>query len=467
VKRARLFVLVEGYLEGSLSPAERQELAAAVAADAQVATIFVEQVRLARRLRAALRPQGQADTWTKISALVTPQEPERRRKVADRVDVLIGEGQSAIARRAARRRWTAAGVMAGAAVAVMAVMLMVGGDSDRPPAPASPLSDRTAPQAPPRWADESPRLPLRTGPLSPIPATPGAEPPPTSAPLAGAVPIASPPAPGARAAMVAEMEQAEGADLAQRADVLAYLGFDRAAGRLPGMRGRLRPRFNQLAPGLSGRGLRVSYGNGQSGGLKAGGARFFLATAAQTSTPAPTPTATQRAAPAAAPDELYLRYYVRLSDDFDFGGGGILPGLCLGACRPAWRASGAEGRTIRLHWTRFGELAFEPLPGSAPGKRRWDRFLERGTWHALEMRVRLNTPGVADGVIEGWFDGDKVASLDGLRLREASSTHVEGVLFESFRRVKGTAAATGPGATTFDNVVVATAYIGPRGFEAK
>ena len=262
--------------------------------------------------------------------------------------------------------------------------------------------------------------------------------------------------------MVAKLAQAEGPELARRADVLEYVGFDRASGGLSAFRGRLPPRFNKLAPGLSGSGLRVSYGVAP-GGWKAGGTRFFLSAAAQTAAE----TAAQSVAPHSPPDDLHLRYYVRLSDDFDFGGGGTLPGLCVGACRPAWRAAGAEGRAIRLHWTRFGELAFEALPGGAPKKRRWDRFLARGTWHALEVRVKLNTPGVADGVVEGWFDGDKAVSLDGLRLREASSTHVEGVLFESFRRVRGAAAPTGAGATTFDNVVMAREYIGPRRSDPK
>jgi hypothetical protein len=191
-------------------------------------------------------------------------------------------------------------------------------------------------------------------------------------------------------------------------------------------------------------------------GLKAGGARLFISSAAQTfedRAAAPRPV---------SPDELYLRYYVRLSEDFDFGAGGLLPGVCVGICVPARRARGAEGGIIGPRWTPFGELAFEPLPGTRPRERRWQKFLDRGGWHAVELRVKLNTIGADDGVVEGWFDGEKASSMAGLRLRDADTTHLEGVAFETLFRGRKAFGPTRDASATFDNVVIALGYIGPR-----
>jgi hypothetical protein len=95
--------------------------------------------------------------------------------------------------------------------------------------------------------------------------------------------------------------------------------------------------------------------------------------------------------------------------------------------------------------------------------RRWRRALEPGTWHAVELRVKLNAPDASDGVVEGWLDGEKAAALRGLRLRELPDMAVEHVAFEaSFRG----ALEGGPAhevEATFDDLVVARSYIGPRG----
>ena len=55
MKRTRLFVLVEGYLERALSADERRELESAVHGDPELRRAFVAEVRLARRLRAVMR----------------------------------------------------------------------------------------------------------------------------------------------------------------------------------------------------------------------------------------------------------------------------------------------------------------------------------------------------------------------------------------------------------------------------
>ena len=55
-----------------------------------------------------------------------------------------------------------------------------------------------------------------------------------------------------------------------------------------------------------------------------------------------------------------------------------------------------------------------------------------GRWTTVETRVRLNTPGESNGIIEGWMDGRRVLRETGLRFRDTSDLHIEGLFFSTF-----------------------------------
>jgi hypothetical protein len=433
MKRTRLFSLIEGYLEGTTSPAERQELADAVTADPDLRERFIAQILLARRLRAALRPRAEGSTWAKISSLTTPQGPARRQRLADRVDAALD--RRAASRRTGRVAWVAAGVTAAAAIA----FLVARPDRDR----SDPMAT-LAPQ-PAREPAVLPPAPIEALPPRAAPGPTVGENRPTVAPLPLPLPPPPPSAPEPvplepRAALAAEMLAAGEPALAARGDVLQYVGFD-VPRPLRAIRGRLRPRFTQLATGLTGTGLRVYFHRDQVG-LPGGGARVFIAASALTAA-ADTPPAR---------DELHLRYHVRLSETFDFAGGGVLPGVCLGGC----------AGVIRPRWNAFGELLFDPIAGRRPAEGRWQGgLLARGTWHSIELRVKLNTPGAADGAVEGWLDGVRAVSLAGLRLRDTESTGLSGVWFHTMYRGPAGRAPARDGDATFDNLAVGTGYLGP------
>jgi hypothetical protein len=449
VKLTRLFLLAEAYVEGNLDDEGRAELAAAVAADPMVKLRFVEQVLLARRLRATLRPR-EGDTWTKIATRLGPEGVEQGRQLANRVDAKIDEIDQ-IDQRVRKRPsvvWALTGLVAAAAMFAFVVIR-----AHRKPAVARSNGASSAPLAnrvpiPPLANPPGPEVaPVVLPPLTPS-SSPPAEPP---APIVAAVPAhptppVAPAPTGPRGRMVAEMEASDEPVLARRTDVVQYLGFERPFRGV--MTGKLRPRFAGLGPGLTGNGLRVAF-TGNRVGLAGGGVRAFVATAAQTTSDPP-------------PQELHLRYYVRLGADFDFGGGGVLPGLCVGHCVPARRPRGAEGVMVRPHWTPLGEIVFQPLPGTVGRDRRWKRFLETDRWVVVEIHVKLNTPGASDGVVEGWLGGDKVVSLGGLRLRNDAATHVEGVMFEAAYKGRKRGAPAREAEMTFDDVAVASGYIGPR-----
>jgi len=100
------------------------------------------------------------------------------------------------------------------------------------------------------------------------------------------------------------------------------------------------------------------------------------------------------------------------------------------------------------------------------GKLRWLdrreldlRFAERkGEWVAMEMRVKLNTPGQNDGRVTYWLNGDVVLDTDGLNLRGAyTGTTINVAMLEGYWN--GGAPRDGL-KRWFDNVVIATEPIG-------
>jgi hypothetical protein len=139
-------------------------------------------------------------------------------------------------------------------------------------------------------------------------------------------------------------------------------------------------------------------------------------------------------------DDLYLSYWVRFDEGFDFVLGGKLPGL--------GGAVSFEDRThewsARLMWRENGKAEFYiHTPASNlynPGTRFWwntEGFQAQfvpGRWHHIETHIRLNTPGQFDGLMEGWFDGVKAAHYPAFYFRDAptASAKIAWVFFSTF-----------------------------------
>ncbi|MGI9305157.1 MAG: hypothetical protein ACR2RB_20995 [Gammaproteobacteria bacterium] len=94
----------------------------------------------------------------------------------------------------------------------------------------------------------------------------------------------------------------------------------------------------------------------------------------------------------------------------------------------------------------FGET-FVPRP---------NYLADRDRWYAFELMVQANTPGARDGRIAVWIDGALVAEFPNLRLRSVAT-------LKNKLAVIGTWAsqAHADKSMWFDDVVVATRYIGP------
>jgi hypothetical protein len=91
-------------------------------------------------------------------------------------------------------------------------------------------------------------------------------------------------------------------------------------------------------------------------------------------------------------------------------------------------------------------------PLDANGNRQSD-----GQWHAYEVHLKLNTPGIADGVAETWIDGIRRISATGIDfIRTGGWTYL------AMAENAGYAANGRDAYVDYDDVVISTTgYIGP------
>jgi parallel beta-helix repeat protein len=158
-------------------------------------------------------------------------------------------------------------------------------------------------------------------------------------------------------------------------------------------------------------------------------------------------------------EEAYLSYRVKFGDGFDFVRGGKLPGLAGGSAPSGSApADGIRGWTGRLMWrTDFGGSPGQPnqqttqgisyakhvnsgfeMDGRQEDEEFWfDRdgnevTMQSGVWYTIRQRVRLNTPGVRDGILQIWLDGRLVLSQSDLQFRNTADLKVDRFFFSTF-----------------------------------
>jgi hypothetical protein len=142
-------------------------------------------------------------------------------------------------------------------------------------------------------------------------------------------------------------------------------------------------------------------------------------------------------------EEVYFSYDVYFPEDFEFIGDGKLGGLAgiTDGLEPLETSSGGDyderSFSVRPMWKRDRGVVMYLYARSADG-RDFDNpehfgfgipvpFVDADgsesdifapdTWHRVEQRVRLNTPGETDGIYELWIDGHKGVSVDDVQYR--------------------------------------------------
>jgi len=139
----------------------------------------------------------------------------------------------------------------------------------------------------------------------------------------------------------------------------------------------------------------------------------------------------------AARDEVYCAYRLFLKPGFNFVRGGKLPGLAGGEANDGGsRPNGRDGWSVRLMWRDNGRMAayvYHPDQPSNFGEYfDWSRGIAAGSWQQVVIRVRMNTPGQRDGVVQCWLNGRSVLSVDTLRFRDTAALGIDQFFFSTF-----------------------------------
>jgi hypothetical protein len=170
-------------------------------------------------------------------------------------------------------------------------------------------------------------------------------------------------------------------------------------------------------------------------------------------------------------EELYLSFWVKFADDFDFVIGGKLPGLAGGEGNAGGnKPDGTDGWSARVTW-KYGMLeqyVYHPdQPTDYGESMMWDlggqRYGDPGTWHHYETRVKINTPGQHDGIVQSWYDGELVLDRQDIRFRDVSTFAVDMLRFDTyFGGASSDYAPSKDEYAYFDNVTISTRRIGPN-----
>jgi hypothetical protein len=145
-------------------------------------------------------------------------------------------------------------------------------------------------------------------------------------------------------------------------------------------------------------------------------------------------------------EELYYAYRLRIPEEFVFNKGGKFGGFCGGTCTTGGeRADGTNGWSVRTTWKGetvsrhpaegLGSIvayvyhADQPADngqhyywGSIDGN--W-RYYSMGEWDWLETRVKMNTPGQNDGIVQAWLNGELVLDIRDFKFRDVDTFAID------------------------------------------
>ena len=182
----------------------------------------------------------------------------------------------------------------------------------------------------------------------------------------------------------------------------------------------------------------------------------------------------------AEPTEVYFRYYLRLAPSWLLATqGGKLPGLAGTYGKAGWggrKWDGAQGWSARGSYgatppeghpargqTLLGTYAYHSGSSGYGEGFGWTGaglagLVQPDRWYCIEQRLKINTPGREDGVLQVWIDGRMALSREGLRLRDVDALRIEEVWMNFYHG--GTEPAPVEMHAYIDSVVVARSYVG-------
>jgi hypothetical protein len=189
-------------------------------------------------------------------------------------------------------------------------------------------------------------------------------------------------------------------------------------------------------------------------------------------------------------DELYMRYYVRYGRDYGYhghGGSGFMADAGQGGFKGAGKAPDGD----KFFWATLepiGPRNWEP-PGALIFYAYWwkmkpdgrgnfwgnwfqpkpDQVPKREKWICVEWRVKANDEEKDNGELACWIDGKECGDFSGIDWRASDELKINKVQISLWLE-PAAYERTGGGSTRtiwYDDVVVATQYIGPKQFDPK
>lgn len=164
-------------------------------------------------------------------------------------------------------------------------------------------------------------------------------------------------------------------------------------------------------------------------------------------------------------DQVFARVYWWIPPDikvFNMHGWGLQafkPGLDAGITT-GQKATGDDTFCAILDYpfTDLSPYVYHPEQKGRFGDHFSSGFkMELGRWYSTEIMLKGNTPGKRDGEMALWVDGRLIKHWTGLRLRDVADLKINRVDLEFYSHNN----RRGTNRVRFDNLVVATSYIGP------
>jgi hypothetical protein len=170
-------------------------------------------------------------------------------------------------------------------------------------------------------------------------------------------------------------------------------------------------------------------------------------------------------------DELYFAYDVYFENDAEFVKGGKLPGLMSTNyySDPAVVPDGTDRWTGGMMWKANGQIINYMYHADQPGKYgediEWNdgtggqKYFQRGRWHRIELYYKMNTPGVLDGRVKGWLDGELALDTNEImyRMPGGEGLNIGAFVFKTFYGGgNSTWAPSSDQYIYFDNFIIST-----------
>ncbi len=136
-------------------------------------------------------------------------------------------------------------------------------------------------------------------------------------------------------------------------------------------------------------------------------------------------------------DSANISFNVMFDKNFKFNKGGKFGfGFCTGTCPTGWAPVGDDFST-RFMWRTNGDIevyGYVPTKTEAYGQSfgRWSFRFTTGKYYKVSQTIKLNTPGVNDGVIVIYVDDKEVFRDSAVTFRKADTTHITKVIFSNF-----------------------------------